>query len=225
MIRTITPIGTAILHHEVGAGIWDTPKARAGSTVPDLRVLYAGPSRYLAQRGDPNGTDRGRPVSFTGGFDRMHGRGAVDFLTKKPFIYLAYSEVDADGRRKDGAAFVLGEKSAGMYYKDGEDPVVSKQIEPEAQYVQNPHNAAQVVPAWTTYRFGGKELTFVARHQSVGARLGRLRILDQWGLWRERHSPAKFVRSLGTVESHIPAGSVRITPTDQLSFPKNSPLR
>lgn len=291
LIRTITPIGTMIFHHEVGAGIWDSPKLRAG-----LRELYNGPSLYRAEAGDPNGwstdpttwhvsgsptllykaapkmvyeassryarivegnvldtkwtympcalcinpggamgpyfswpataegTYMGQPVSFTGGFDRMYGKGALDFLTKSPFVYLAFSGVGPDGQREGGAVFIIGDKSAGMYYKDGEDPVVSNQVELEAQYVANPQDAAQIVPAWATFRFGGKELTFVAQHQAIGARLGPLRILDQWGPWRERNSPPKFVSFLGTVESHIPTGSVPITAADKVTFPQNSPL-
>jgi hypothetical protein len=179
---------------------------------------------YFSWPATVEGTYMGQPVTFTGGFDRMYGKGALDFLTKTPFIYLAFSGIGPDGRREGGAVFVIGDKSAGMYYRDGEDPVVSNRVELAAQYVRNPSNAAEVAPAWATFPFGGKELTFVAKHRALGMRVGPLRILDLWGPWRERNSPPKFTHFLGTVESHIPPRSVPITAPERITFPEGCPL-
>ncbi|MFI8975166.1 twin-arginine translocation signal domain-containing protein [Nocardia asteroides] len=170
---------------------------------------------YFSGAATVHGTYLGTPVRYTGGFDRMYGIGAIDFLTSSPFIYLAFSGVGFDGRREWGAVFITGDKGAGMYCRDGDSPVTSTEVQLEAQYVRDPANPSRISPSRAIFRFADKEIQYVAKHGAAVTNHHDLLtsvypIVNTEGNWRERNSPTQFAQWMGSIESHIPEGSVQI---------------
>ncbi|MVU80813.1 hypothetical protein GPX89_26610 [Nocardia sp. ET3-3] len=170
---------------------------------------------YFSGAATVSGTYLGQSVSYNGGFDRMYGAGAVDFVTSSPFIYLAFSGVGPDGRREWGAVFVAGDKGAAMYCRDGDEPVTSTEVRLEARYARDPGNPSRISPSHAIFRFADKEIQYVAKHGAAVSTYYDLLtsiypIVNTEGNWRERNSPPQFTQWLGSIESHIPEGSVQL---------------
>lgn len=153
------------------------------------------------------GTFKGLPIAQTGGFDRLHGAGPTDYATADPTLVFQGSAVGPDGERELAYVFSFGDgRSAGLYWKDGEDPVVSNEVETVARYVANPDEPEMIAADSATFRFGGKEITWSPRYLSTTAGGA----IDHWGEWRERNSPP-HVKFQGIAECKIPPGSVEVS--------------
>lgn len=164
----------------------------------------AGP--YFTWASTLKGTFQGHPLAQTAGCDRMYGDGAIDYITTVPTHALVGSAISDNGVREMVVAYVLGDKrSFAMYWKDGQEPVVSEEVEMQARYVANPDNPNMIAPAEATFRFGGVEISWTSQYlaTSVG-------VINHFGVWRERNSPM-HAKYLGALECKILPGSVAVS--------------
>jgi hypothetical protein len=121
----------------------------------------------------------------------------------------------ADGRREWGFAVQVGtgskQRTAAMFCRDGEAPVVSTVVDMELRWAQNPTNPLDVTVTEAHVAFEGKELRYTGSFSSLpGGRIPeRLNIHGTLGAWSERES-APAVQSLGWCETHANAGDVII---------------
>jgi hypothetical protein len=151
------------------------------------------------------GTLMGMPVWSMGGSDRFYNPTALGAAFSEFYIAFVFSGVHQDGRREWGQVYIVGNQSFGAYYKDGEVPVVSNNVQLEAVYVSNPANPNDIAPQSLTASFEGKQIHWTGTSTAIPPST------DLFGPWLARGSSSEFVRSLGAVESNIPPGSVRVS--------------
>jgi len=119
---------------------------------------------YFTWSAEFSGTYRGEEVRFMGGSDRFYSREAIADLIASPEPYSAFvfSGVGSDGRREWGSAYQVGAKSFGMYCRDGQEPVVSNDVDMDATYVSDPADPSRVAPQEATWT--------LAESNSIGRR-------------------------------------------------------
>jgi hypothetical protein len=157
-------------------------------------------------------------VTYSCGFDRFIGFESIGaYRTIVPVYSLVYSGVHPDGKRESGAAYITGNKSAGIYWREGKNPIATNNLEVEARYESDPNDPNKVAPVEATFHYpGGKEIHYKAKY-GVDYGLGES---PGWtvppviteGSWHEQHFSRRFVHSMAALESHIPPGSVDAEP-------------
>lgn len=138
------------------------------------------PAPYFQVNTYVTGTYMGKPVEGMGGFDRTYIVGNVKGdATAQEQNYAAtyrvncalYSGVREDGRKECVYALIASEngKGVGMYYIDGEEPIVTDQVHLDAEWHRLPYvDDDTVVYTNATWTIGPKTIHFVGKWGTKG---------------------------------------------------------
>jgi hypothetical protein len=162
---------------------------------------------YFTWAATIEGTYHGQPFKQTGGFDRMYGAGATEYMITVPTTALVFSALGVDGTREMGVVYQIGSarRSAAIYWKDGEDPVVSDKVDIDATYVQNKDDPSQIAVSEATFHFGGKEISWAPEHMATTGVA-----INHFGHATERNGP-EHATYPGAMECKIMPGTVEIS--------------
>jgi hypothetical protein len=174
-----------------------------------------GSSPYLIQMSTMHGIYGGKEMTFLGGSDRTYGSldEGLEFVKKrKVFIdHLFFVGVRHDGTREWGYVFVNELNRGGFYCKDGEEPIVTTDVEfhPTWEPLSYAGDGAQLLTK-ATYSFGGKEIHYEAKYgwrghdekYLNGGPCGMHGFSQGSGIWYEGSNPYELERVLTYHESY-----------------------
>lgn len=171
----------------------------------DILDLQADPFPYaILKHADPTtsvstitqscllaGTYEGNPITGIGNFELVYvpqdeRRELNDFFS---YVYANDVGVRTDGRKEIARIyFSLDGHSSGFYWLEGEDPVISDDVQMDAEWVRLPYvDDDTCIYRDATWRFGGKEIHFTglwgAKGLTAYPRLevqGQSQVLGHW---------------------------------------------
>lgn len=164
---------------------------------------------YISQQAIINGTYEGRKVSFLGGWDRIFKSTTMEATYGKLFIYINWIGIHPNGCREWGVAMRFGERNIGFYCKDGEQPVVSNDVQIDATWERVPYlNDGTVAFTRATFSFAGKMINYRAKWGYRGWDEESILSLRKngysltSGVWYEGSTPCEFEKTFTFAESH-----------------------
>jgi hypothetical protein len=163
------------------------------------------------------GTYLGQPVWYLGGWDRAFNIALLGATLAFPFYQACVGAgIHPNGQREMFAVYQQGNTSAsstgfGVYFKEGEEPIISENVEQEGVWVQLASDHSKIAAKEMTWRLDqdGRRAEIHMESQyttSNGAGNGEI-----FGTWHEKHSNGNFVRHLLNMEHFVKAGAAPIS--------------
>ena len=162
---------------------------------------------YVHQHAVIHGTYEGRKVSYVGAWDRMYDMKFEQAFQGTIFAAMSFAGVHPDGTREWGMVARVGDnRGFGYYCKDGEEPVVSIDVDIEANWVPLPYlDDGTMILTDATYRFENKTIHYKAKWGTKGQNYQPLPwsgFSGTGGVWYEGDVPCKFEKSFAWSENH-----------------------
>lgn len=164
---------------------------------------------YICQQAIISGTYEGRKVSFLGAWDRIYRSTTMEATYGKLFKYLNFIGIQPNGCREWGIAMIFGNKGVGFYCKDGEEPVVSTNVEFQATWAPLAYlGDGTVTFTKATFSFAGKVIHYEAKYAYRGWDEESILSLRKHGYnltsgaWYEGSTPYNHEKSFTFAESH-----------------------
>ena len=151
-----------------------------------------------------DGYYEGKKVKGIGNFELIYvpeneNRKLNDFFS---YIYAYDVGIREDGRKEISMIHLsLSGKSCGFYWLEGEEPIISNDVEMEANWVRLPYvDDGTCIYKDATWRFGGKEIHFTGKWGAKGlTSYPRIELHGQsqvLGAWYEGSKPYKHKISM-----------------------------
>lgn len=170
------------------------------------------PGPYIYQPAIATGTYMGKPVKFLGGWDRAfaaYEKPSIAFVTNgQPNIFTGIigTAIREDGRWEWCGTTMIGKRSAGFYWLEGEEPEMSVDVQMDPVWEQlsygEPHER---MLTGATFHVGERVIHYEAKWGYRGYRdtpRGALGSTSSSGIWYEGDTPRKYRMNFVFSESH-----------------------
>ncbi|MGV8049852.1 MAG: hypothetical protein AB2L21_05815 [Anaerolineaceae bacterium] len=162
---------------------------------------------YIHTHAIATGTYEGKKIKYLAGWDRMYNLDFDQAVAGGLFTGLTFAGVHRDGCREWGMVGKNGAQGIGYYCKDGEDPVVSTEVEFEANWIPLEYaNDGTLLYTSATFSFCNKVIHYSAkwgaRGQIYNVDMSRPGFSQTSGVWYEGSKPCDFELSYVFSENH-----------------------
>ncbi len=145
------------------------------------------------------GTYEGKPVEFLGSFDKVYmpAEEQKDIGSTMAYILVLDHGIREDGRKESFVVFINEKgESMGLYYLEGEEPVVSEDVKMETEWFHQPYvNDGTLMYKDAVFHIGNKVIHFEGKWGTKGItprpryeKHGQSQI---FGTWYEGDTPYK----------------------------------